>query len=162
MNNTNKVLLAIGIGGLAYYIWKKTKNKPISEPAPEPVMPSELSYDVNSKPKVAYDFIEPHTIELRDYMQQVIGTKTFNKGDIIITRERTPSPTERLVDCKCTYTTIDGQAPDFDMVGQNWYEIPLSKLSRLDDTYFYDSKGFTGSENFFKGHSQNCSGLNCV
>jgi hypothetical protein len=157
------ILLVVAGGGIAYYIlstYQKRKNEQSNEiePTPTPVEESKTTYDevvVRPFPIVKYKVIEPISVQW-GLDGGASGTKTFNVGDIVITKRKSAGT---LV----TYTTLEGKAPDFEMVGQFWLELPLEKLEEVEVVVESPQAiPFTGVDNFFKGHSQNCSGLNCV
>jgi hypothetical protein len=154
---TRNILLLVIAGGLGYYLWQNYKKKQEEdlEDALEDMEENEeesVTYvdEVIDRPfpVVTYKFIQPHSVEWFSSPTSK-GTKTFQIGDIVETKRKSGGT---LV----TYTTLNGTAPDFDIAGQPWLEIPLDKLEEVV------TMSFTGIDNFFKGHSQNCSGLNCV
>ena len=142
---TKNILLVVGGAAVLYLIYKLMKGKEAPATDVESVVDGVIDRPF---PIVKYRFIQPHSVEWFSSPTSK-GTKTFQIGDIVETKRMSGGT---LV----TYTTLNGTAPDFDIDGQPWLEIPLDKLEEVV------TMNFTGIDNFFKGHSQNCSGLNCA
>jgi hypothetical protein len=143
---TKNILLVVGGAAVLYLIYKLMKGKEAPATDVESVVDGVIDRPF---PIVKYRFIQPHSVEWFSSPTSK-GTKTFQIGDVVETKRQSGGT---LV----TYTSLDGTAPDFEMIGTVWLEIPIDKLEEVSTT-----TNFTGIDNFFKGHSQNCSGLNCA
>lgn len=117
MKNNTKILLGLGLIGLAYYLWQKS-NKPKGS---------------SSKPLE----IKAGNYKLKDNVGGVVMNGptlieyNFNAGDIIEARPmNVKKGWERIVILK---TTPDGKMPceGFECIGQVWVDIPLNLVENV-------------------------------
>jgi hypothetical protein len=155
MNKQTKILIGLGIIGIAvYYFYRKSFKNGVQQVPKEESQGESTSYvdGVIERPFpiVKYKFVKPFSVNWFS-TPTIKGTKTFNIGDVIETKMN-----REFGNSLVTYTQLNGTAPDFDMDGQPWLEIPINVLEEVN------TQNFTGNNNFFATHSQNCSGLNCA
>ena len=150
MTQNQKILLGVGAIALAYFIYKR-KGSGISRQAPSNPCKNENEVPCDNGSGKCYSVLAkysqdpckvdnpikentiPNNYRLKQDFTKSVMTRpnvyadaTFKKGQLIIALTNPYLPQNRSL-----FTTITGEKPNFDMVGQPYISIPESILEKL-------------------------------
>jgi hypothetical protein len=149
MQISNKTILGVGLLVVAYLIYKSNKAKSSGSTNPTPsndsggvVPPMPKPINIGDSPNGGviissnrYRFKEDYNAnyKLRPMSGQAstmeVKYKSFKKGDVIFGGQNPYIQSKVAFDT--ISTTLNGQIPNFQMSGQIWIDVPLSKLERI-------------------------------